>query len=121
MDVYKTYVVGADAFYDGATISTLREQISFNAASQLRLGYLSNWRILHVDGFEDYLFLPGGLRKVVFEMGYGMGPVPLFGGRVGSKVQIGPQEWTNVGQGQWSQIWKCVLFQDRIATGWGLR
>jgi hypothetical protein len=50
---YSTYIVGADAFFNQDTLD------EYTAWVRFRPLYVSNWRILHIDGFEA-----------------GLGPVP---------------------------------------------
>ena len=49
MSAYKTYVMGADAFFDGA----LHDACIQLFGSVRRNRYLSTWRMLHIDGFEE--------------------------------------------------------------------
>lgn len=52
---YATYVVGADSFFDKDLLSTFTRNFKWTV---MRASYSSNWRVLHVDGFEGYSYLP---------------------------------------------------------------
>jgi hypothetical protein len=65
----KTYIVGANAFYDKDLIDQwkLNTDLSAFTTSRIWLFYRSNWRILHIDGFE-----PGyGNHKISFKFDVG--------------------------------------------------
>lgn len=62
---YRTYIVGADAnlFYSKKAMDQLKGNMFFSQLSDYKLfGYYSNWRILHIDGFESGY----GHRKISF-------------------------------------------------------
>lgn len=61
MSESKTYVVGANAFYNRDLIKQLQECMLFRVSAQ---HYRSNWRMLHIDGFE-YEPLPASNRHEI--------------------------------------------------------
>jgi hypothetical protein len=84
---YNTYVLGERAFYTSAMLEQLQENISAFGRC-----YISNWRILHIDGFEDgYIFLP---ERGGYDIHF------TWSQKVGQKTQDGSIEWTNLGKYQ---------------------
>jgi hypothetical protein len=81
---YSTYVMGAAAVYNSALLKQLKENVSFGYC------YISNWRVLHIDGFEDgYPSLPRSS---------GQGLYFTWNENFGGKTQDGAYEWTNCGR-----------------------
>lgn len=74
---YSTYVVGCEAFFNQATLDEYKDWLGWSST------YISNWRILHIDGFEG--FYP---RHVHFE----------WAQEVGERTFDGTHEWINVGK-----------------------
>lgn len=61
---YSTYITGENAvFFDSELIERLKDNMFWWRMSFI---YHSNWRVLHVDGFEDYIF---GGRPLPTNMG----------------------------------------------------
>ena len=52
-----TYLVGQQAFFDQTTLRMAQEQM-FTGLWRLGWVYRSNWRVLHIDGFEAGSSLP---------------------------------------------------------------
>jgi hypothetical protein len=68
MSAYRTYIMGSDAVYfDPELIKSLKDNNMF--WWRLSYVYRSNWRVLHVDGLEGYVFgghpLPSNLGERV--------------------------------------------------------
>ena len=54
-----TYLCGSDAYLSQDLLELARENMFF------REPYKSNWRVLHIDGFEDYPRLPENRGKQI--------------------------------------------------------
>jgi hypothetical protein len=70
--MYKTYVMGSECMYDSEMIRLMRMATDLSSFTKMRpwLWYRSNWRILHIDGFE-----PGyGSRQIHWDFSIKAGP-----------------------------------------------
>lgn len=82
---YATYILGAETFYPHDLVQIAQQQIYRDGFMTSRWHcYFSNWRILHIDGFE-----PGfGSRTIHFEWAQKFGKV----------THMGNYEWMNAGK-----------------------
>lgn len=79
---YRTYIMGTDAItlFDTDFLKTLKPY---------QWLYISNWRVLHIDGFEGgyYALLP---RQSIHKMQLSM--------KAGERTFDGSVDWTNFGK-----------------------
>jgi hypothetical protein len=81
---YATFVMGKDAvFYSPEALAALSAGMMFHKP------YYSTWRVLHVDGFEDHIFLPVCIGKQIHFS---------FNQKAGQTTFDGRHTWTNVGK-----------------------
>lgn len=60
---YRTYICDANALFDPELVANLKRET--DAFVRVFRGYLSTWRVLHIDGFEPRY------RLIPFHMGVG--------------------------------------------------
>lgn len=61
----RTYVMGTQAVYDPILLDSMTDILVTLGITRLQNYYLRTWRILHIDGFENYPSLPACAHKPI--------------------------------------------------------
>jgi len=69
--MYSTFITGKDAYMDRALLAGFGRDLT-TALWRLGWTYQSNWRILHIDGFEYGTAIPERKDELRFFFSYGV-------------------------------------------------